>query len=131
MTPRRITQVPAGCWVACIAGLTDIDHDDLAALVPALSEDPQEAEKQMRSAWSDYHNAVVKLMHNRGWSYAHMGNRIPRGYSVAVGESPRGVGHAVIALDGKCWWDPHPSREGISNITSFEVVLPILGQVGE
>lgn len=128
MTPGRVTQVPSGCWVACLAGLTDIPHDDLVAFVPNVSvDDALKGDSEFRMAWTEYHNSVVRFMHQRGWTYASLGSRIPKGFAIGVGKSPRGVDHAVITLDGKLWWDPHPSRDGIESITQFEVVVPILG----
>lgn len=43
----------------------------------------------------------------------------PAGYSIAYGQSPRGVSHAVVALDGKVVHDPHPSRAGILGIAGY------------
>jgi hypothetical protein len=131
VTPRQLTQVPNGCWIACIAGLTDLDHDELAALIPAAVKDAgtKVETDAFRSAFTDYHNAVNRFMRGRGWRLAYVGMDIPRGFSIGCGKSPRGVDHAVIALDGVVWWDPHPSRQGVERITSYEVIVPILGQV--
>jgi hypothetical protein len=130
VTHRCITQAPNGCWVACIAGLTNLDHDELVALIPsAVSTDADQSGHEFRAAFTDYANAVNRFMRGRGWRLAYVGPDIPRGYSIGCGKSPRGFDHAVICLDGKVVWDPHPSRAGVERVTSFEVVVPILGQV--
>lgn len=118
MIPARITQIPNGCWVACLAGLTGIEHDTLAAVVPAVVS-PE--------SWPEYHNAVVRILQEHGWTYVTLGTLVPKGFAVAVGLSPRGVNHAVIVRDGQQWWDPHPDRLGLlGHVDTFEIVVPIL-----
>jgi hypothetical protein len=115
--PRRFDQVPNGCWVACIAGLTDISHADLAALVPKHVD--------YTAKQHDYHNAVNAVMRASGWRLAYIGPDVPRGYSIGSGTSPRGHRHAVIMRDGVLWHDPHPSRAGIAVVEEYEVVIPL------
>lgn len=122
-TPIAVDQVTDGCWVACLAGLTHIAHDHFIPLVPKLPGRIMED----RQLWQEYHNAVVEFLHQHGWTYLDCGSRIPKGFCVAIGPSERGVNHAVIAYDGKCWHDPHPSRAGLLRVTSYEIVIPILG----
>jgi hypothetical protein len=116
--PIRYDQVPDGCWVACIAGLTDIPHDQLAALVPVGPFDDNYKRPE-------YHNAVNALMRESGWRLAYIGPDVPRGFAIGSGTSPRGHHHAVIVLDGKLWHDPHPSRAGIECIEEYEVIIPL------
>lgn len=117
--PRRFTQEPDGCWAACIAGLTDIPHDELAALVPR-HEGTFDG-----SMGTEYRNAVNSLLRSRGWRLESIGPDVPRGFAVGSGTSPRGLFHAVIVKDGALWHDPHPSRVGVVSLESFEVVIPI------
>lgn len=44
---------------------------------------------------------------------------------LATGKSSRGVNHIVIMKNGNLFWDPHPTREGIIDITCFEVIEKI------
>lgn len=46
-------------------------------------------------------------------------------FYIAAGPSPRGVIHAVIYQNGKMVHDPHPSRDGILEIYSLEVLEKI------
>lgn len=115
--PRRFDQVPDGCWVACIAGLTDIPHEALAALVP---KDIEYGYKN-----SDYHNAVNALMRSSGWRLAYIGPDVPRGFAIGSGPAPRGHHHSVIVRDGVLWHDPHPSRAGLAVIEDYEVVIAL------
>lgn len=117
--PARYDQPTNGCWVACIAGLTGIPLDELAPLIPAADEGDYEA---LKGRGAEYHNAVIAKMHAHGWTLAYLGTRVPAGYSIASGQSPRGILHAVIAKDGVLWHDPHESRAGCE-IKEYEVVL--------
>ena len=45
---------------------------------------------------------------------AHDG--IPDELCLLTGQSPRGVGHMVVAEGGRIVWDPHPSRAGLTTI---------------
>jgi hypothetical protein len=123
-TPARYDQVPSGCWPACLAGLTGIPHDALARLVPDV---PTERLVSDDDIWREYHNAINGALHQHGWMYAQLGSRIPRGFAIGIGPGPRGHMHSAIVLDGVLWHDPHPSRAGVERLTSFEIVVPILG----
>jgi hypothetical protein len=117
--PTRYTQVPDGCWVACIAGLTDIPHEEFTALVPYHEG------RFDGSMGTEYRNAVNALLRSRGWRLESVGPDVPRGFAIGSGTSPRGLFHAVIVRDGALWHDPHPSREGLVALESCEVVIPI------
>ncbi len=121
--PLRIDQIPGGCWPACLAGLTGIQHDALARHVPA------DFKPERDDVWREYRNAIVAELHAHGWTYVDCGTRIPKGWSVMVGRSERGVDHAVIAFDGALWHDPHPSRAGLVSVKCYELVIPIVGLV--
>lgn len=43
---------------------------------------------------------------------------------IATGTSPRGGDHAVVYVDDKMIQDPHPSREGLLEITGALVLFP-------
>lgn len=121
--PQRIDQLPGGCWPAVLASLTGIPHERLGRHIPA--GDPATWSRD-DGTWTTYHNAIVEELHAHGWTYEQLGSRIPRGFAIGIGKSPRGVDHSVIVCDGKLWFDPHPSREGCE-IRCFEIVVPIAG----
>lgn len=45
---------------------------------------------------------------------------------LACGPSPRGVQHAVVWIDGKSAWDPHPDRTGLSAVSMLLAFEPVL-----
>ncbi len=118
--PAKYDQAPNGCWAACLAGLTGIAHQELAALVP--SEQVSDGSRQKFDV--NYHNAMIAKLKEFGWTVAYMGSRVPRGFAIGCGPSPRGVEHAVIVHDGTLWHDPHPSRAGCE-IREYEIVVPL------
>jgi hypothetical protein len=112
--------VPDGCWIACIAGLTGLPHDDLAALIPRLDDGRCDG-----SRGTEYHTAVNAYLRASGWRIERVGPDVPQGYAIGSGTSPRAGYHAVIVKDGVTWHDPHPSRAGIAKLDSFEVLIPL------
>jgi hypothetical protein len=47
---------------------------------------------------------------------------IPRERAMLCGQSPRGSAHAVVSEGGAIVWDPHPSRDGLTDITGAYVI---------
>lgn len=43
---------------------------------------------------------------------------IPEERALLLGVSPRGYQHAVVSEGGEIVWDPHPSRDGLAEVTS-------------
>lgn len=119
--PTRYDQTPSGCWAACIAGLTGLPHDELAAFVPRNDDGSLDG-----SMGTEYHNAVNAYLRSRGWRLLHVGANAPRGFAIGSGDSPRDVSHAVIVRDGELWHDPHPSRAGVRSFEMFELLVPLV-----
>ena len=122
LTP--IDQRPNGCWAACIATITGISLDDLAQ--PFSGED---GEEWVSSDGVDRWQQMQDWLVTRGWSLFHTYGRIPRGYAIACGQSPRGHYHAVVMKDGALWHDPHPSRAGLVKVEHYEYLMPIVGTI--
>ena len=143
--PLRIDQKPSGCWVACIAGLTHLPHDELYAFCPpnlrelmnartaAIAEKPDDwwNDERVRTcddAWCAYQNGVNLYLRSNGWRLAYLGEDVPAGFAMAYGAAARGFDHAVIVLAGKLWHDPHASREGLLDTKpiTYETVVPLV-----
>lgn len=93
------------CLRACVASLIEVP----AAEVPHVAQlFPNDA----RAAW----NHLYDFLEARGYCYVPGRKTIIEGqYHIISGPSPRNKGtHAVIGLDGKIVFDPHPSRAGLA-----------------
>lgn len=80
----------------------------------------------------------------RVWHYALIGFAAEHGYRIdrravgedeplpefglAIGQSPRGVSHAVVAVGGKVVWDPHPSRDGLVDVRQAVEFIPTVAK---
>lgn len=124
--PVKYDQIPNGCLVACLAGLTGIPRERLERHVPADQSFLNDDEK-----WKAYYGAVIDELHAHGWAYVCTGGRIPRGFSIGVGRGPNGVDHACIVYDGTLWHDPNAANghAGVERFAYFELVVPIVGTV--
>lgn len=124
LTPVKIDQRPNGCWSACVATISGIPLDELDLGIPADAD-----ENWFRSNRSNLHNDMQRRLIARGFFLHTTWRRIPKGFAIAGGTSPRGVPHAVVTLDGELWHDPHPSRAGLVSIDEFEILIQIVGSL--
>jgi hypothetical protein len=96
-----------------------------AAVASALGLDLDAVPHFGAFAWWD---AAVRLwLRGRGldWSWMPASEGIPEDRCVLIGASPRPTGrHAVAGDGGRCVWDPHPSRAGLTVIQGAYVFRP-------
>lgn len=113
------------CLMACVASILEISLADLPEIRREHESDGkwynvlQDALRLRGFAvvdlWGDHHENTEK--------YPAIS---PPGYTIAVGESPRGEGtHAVVALDGAIVHDPHPTRSGIVSVSYWMMLVPL------
>lgn len=115
---QRVTQtrlhsetVNGNCLAACLAsvfgGACEDYHDRIA-----LND----------GWWSD----VEKIFAERGYLVLRLSpaDGKPSGLSFAAGDSPRGIRHLCVAMDGEVVHDPHPSHAGLVEITDYWVMVP-------
>jgi hypothetical protein len=92
-----------------------------AAIASALGLDLEAVPHFGAFTWWD---AAARLwLRGRGldWHYVPASEGMPEGRCVLVGTSPRPSGlHAVAAGEGHTW-DPHPSRDGLTEIRGASV----------
>ena len=119
-------QTPDDCWTACLSSLTGIPLSGFPD--PPDVRDPEDEEAQLMEI--GYGQSVRKHLNDNGWMLRPWdGVRLaPKGLSVATGPSPRrpGFNHCVVARDGTIIYDPHPSRDGLLEITEYEIVVPLI-----
>jgi hypothetical protein len=95
------------CFRACLATLLNINID----FMPPFEE-------QSDNVWIPAKQWLLM----QGLTICNYHSEFPpNGYSIAVGQSPRNpnIHHAVVALNGKQYFDPHPSRVGLKKIDRY------------
>ena len=120
--PQRIPHNPpddfGDCWNACIASVLEFPYE----AVPHFGE------------FNNIGNTVFHLwltllrLRVKYWVVVDDElDEVPKGYSIAVGPSPRfpDMNHCCVALDGKVVFDPHPDNRGLDSIIRYEVIVPI------
>lgn len=127
----RFGRGEGNCWAAAIASILERPLEDFAAfheafcLWAAFYEEGRDGE----CPWEIRVGHRVALA-EMGWSISYQDNflepMIPRGYAIASGPGPRGCDHATVALDGVIVHDPHPSRDGLLEISYFEWLVPVV-----
>jgi hypothetical protein len=110
--------VVGDCWRACIAGLLGYSRDVVPHFVAQ-----DETELDWLAQTQEW------LRKQCGYELHYFAASYPittsvMGLVIAVGRSPRGVGHAVLndAITGAMVHDPHPSRDGLVDTTGVFVL---------
>jgi hypothetical protein len=95
------------CFRACMATLLSIDIDQMPPF-----------EEQSINVWIP---AKTWLLKHELTLVNYHSDFPPNGYSIAVGASPRNpdIQHAIVAINGREYFDPHPSRAGIAKIDRY------------
>lgn len=94
--------VPGNCVQAAVASFLDLPIEAVPHFV----------------LFADWWSAMCDWLAERGYEVERVGTReIPPGCCVVVGRSPRGITHVCVAERGQIVWDPHPSREGLEQVT--------------
>jgi hypothetical protein len=117
------------CWVACVASILEVSIGELGDLEDAHRQTLIEWENGNGFKWS----LILAETHALGFTVAWIGMNNPelprlppRGYSIANGPAPRGLPHSCVALDGVVVHDPHPDREKLVRIDSYDVLLSVV-----
>ena len=103
------------CFRTCIASLLNLREADVPDF-PEANLDP----------------GVNKFLRQYGLTYKEIpaeDDNAPIGLHLALGTSPRGGQHAVVAKDGKLLHDPHPvnddPRRGLVDTKAYGLLLPL------
>lgn len=104
------------CMQAAIASLLDLAIEDVPHFA-ALSEEPAEVGA-----------ALVEWTHKRRMLWLQLdAEMVPDDMPVLFyGKSPRGLPHLVVGVGSKIVHDPHPSREGLTEIEGAWIFCPYL-----
>lgn len=112
--PKRV----GNCFAACVATalglkLTQVPHFVEWGIVYYGDAGPG-----VEGPHSHWHAMFLGFLAGRGlWPVKVQTLHDAPGELVFVGgQSPRGISHQVLYLDGELWHDPHPSRAGLASI---------------
>ncbi len=110
------------CWRACIANLVERPRDEVPHFV-ALPE--------TECDWLEHTQRWLRDHHGLELHYVTPNYPVENSCSphvIVVGRSPRGIGHAVLALaeTGEMVHDPHPSRDGLVDTTGVFVLTEMV-----
>jgi hypothetical protein len=112
-----VTQTRVGdrgnCFAACLASILEEPLPEFG-----LTSDP------------DYDTNVDAWLAARGLRYTQVPSDVkPMGWTTIEGISPRGGMHAVVGLNGKIVWDPHPKElndgQGLVSVERYGLLLPL------
>jgi hypothetical protein len=122
------------CFAACLASLMEIPLDQVPSVMGMDPEVPAWWPLHLDRWLSRYglyglyfvvqpSHIDIAALHG---IYTNNSNDLvwPRGPCIALGRSPRGYPHAVVACDQVLLHDPHPSRLGLVSIDGYIVLIP-------
>lgn len=100
------------CMQAAIASLLDLPLDDV----------PHFAAIEGDEWWSEF----LTWARDLGYEVFVIDGDFPPIPLLLHGKSPRGVSHLVVGIGSTVVWDPHPSRDGLTEIQGGYVLCPPL-----
>lgn len=101
---------PGNCLQAAVASLLDMKIDE----VPHFAE---------CDAGEDWLERLVAFGAEHSYRVLYRPEPVP--FGLAFGQSPRNASHAVVVIDGKIVWDPHPSRDGLVSVSNYVEWAPL------
>ena len=106
------------CFAACVASI----------LERPIEEMPVFTQPDWFWRWQDWlaERGLYMMEINHPMEKCCVGLNRPSGIHIMNGKSTRGDWeHAVVAFNGKLLHDPHPSRAGIKEVTSWTILIPL------
>lgn len=97
------------CLQAALASILDLSLDD----VPHFVQDDQDHADDESWHW---YARMLAWLDSRGLHLRDGEGAPPGSLVLALGTSPRGLGHIVIQRDGALVHDPHPDRTGLVSV---------------
>lgn len=113
----RFGDPEGNCLMAAVASILGVPLDDCPDLY--------EHEKRDRNWWLTLERWLLRDHHFAPiWCVEY----VPAGYSVISGNSPRGLRHSCVALDGKLVHDPHPEGAGLveGSVRGYITLVPVV-----
>jgi hypothetical protein len=124
--PNDPVEKQGNCFAACVASLLNIPLKDADTYLEGLATPGAVETGWWRAfvAWCGERD-LVPLYLTLGdkatpeqCAYGKPGLRY-----IACGQSPRGLGHSVVYLDGELEHDPHPQGGGLVSVDAYVVLV--------
>lgn len=128
--------VRGNCYAAAIASLLELPITEVPNVEVLFDIDGLAWEEVLDKFLA--HKTGCKIIINKWYNVFHDLDYIPESgnrqealeyctdkYYLASGMSPRGVYHVCIFQNGGMVHDPHPTREGITDIRYFEEIIKL------
>lgn len=132
---RFLTQTnvsPGNCWQTCVAMLLDVDPEALPAQVKEVDGKPVSVPSYMNKLNSflfrhyGFHYVCVHATEINGLLSVY--GQHPQGLYTWEGETVRtptnNSDHVVVARGDSLYWDPHPSRAGLTEVKRWGLLAP-------
>lgn len=119
--------VRGNCYAAAIASMLELPIDEVPNVEVLFGIDDYSWAAVMHSflehkGFELYTNDDFRCFHDKPWLSDKIDYCKDKYYLVS-GDSPRGVKHITIWMNGKMEHDPHPSRDGILTLEIFEELV--------
>lgn len=116
------------CVAACVATFLDLPLNAVPHFIEFGIAYGDSDDVGAASAGNAWWAMQLGFMAGRGWWPVELGS-VTDGEAGEIlfvaGNSPRGVMHQVLYRDGRLWHDPHPSRDGITDIAEVLAFRPL------
>lgn len=130
MIPVTQTQFgwPNGnCVRASYASIFELPLNAIPPMDPGTCESLGEQQGDRERAWltSVGYNLVEISAPEGGALPQSLLDCVPQEFHLISGLSSRGFGHRCVGYGGRVVWDPHPSRDGLLNVYSVGILVPL------
>jgi len=107
------------CFATVVACLVHMAIDEVPAVEKLMPDVGNDSQPDYELSWVDI---MTAWLNEHGYSWYVLEEWQKDEYYIAVGPSPRGVNHCCIYLNGDLYHDPHPSRAGLVEVKTMEVI---------
>lgn len=122
---RHLTQVGERCWQTCVAMLLDVAPESLPDQPSTSGHDTVRYGEVLRAYLHAHRDMTYFEVGPEAWEDLKSQGKI---FHIMMGETVRtpanGVWHAVVGVSGDFYWDPHPSRAGLTKAHKWGVLVP-------
>jgi len=107
------------CFSACIASILEVPLDT----VPVFCVDFPSRWAEKANEWlHEHHGVMLFCVTPPSEGFVETQYKAPF-YHIMSGPALRGLQHSVVGRNGKMVYDPHPSGDGLTKVTEWDLFL--------